>query len=175
MRITTRQTVDPPKTLAAQPHQSEGECAKYKGFYPRKVNNETNLGPAQGIPALTSNIILTPFPSNECHYIAWTHQRWRRVGWVIIWWSQTIILCWSPGCTLQSGQLRMSSAWPEQRRATQNFSDSQSLVANRQQTLSREGGTSFYPHRLIALYSITGFTFTERPIVHDDLMTVMTY
>ena len=49
MRITTRQTVDPPKTLAAQPHQSEGECAKYKGFYPRKVNNETNLGTAHGI------------------------------------------------------------------------------------------------------------------------------
>ena len=78
-------------------------------------------------------------------------------------------------CTLAWTAARMSSAWPEQRRVTQNFSDSQSLVANRQQTLSREGGTSFYPHRLIALYSIPGFMFTERLIVHDDLMTVMTY
>ena len=39
--------MDPPKTLAIASHIRGGsECAKSKGFYPRKVNNETKLGPA---------------------------------------------------------------------------------------------------------------------------------
>ena len=70
-----------------------------------------------------------------------------RDGWVIIWWSQTIIYFVRALAAVWPGQLR-------RRVTSQNFSDSQSLVATRQQSLSREGGTSSCPHHcLIALYS----------------------
>ena len=61
MRITTRQTLDPPKTSAAEPRQSEWVSVQnQKVFYPRKVNNETKPGPTHGI--MIHNIILTLFP-----------------------------------------------------------------------------------------------------------------
>ncbi len=147
MRITTRQTLDPPKTSAAEPHQSEwvSECVcKIKRFLSKESKqwNKAWTSTWHHDPQHNFNSI-----SPQMNIIiVCTHQSGQVDGWVIIWWLQTIIeLSLTAGAALCS----LSSEWPEVTSYTEFLWFSEFSCHQAADSLlslnTKEEGTTFYP------------------------------